>query len=160
MNVLVLCTGNSARSILLECLLNDLGSGRITAFSAGSQPVGVVNPFALIVLTAEGHGTKGLASKSWDVFAKADAPVMDVVITVCGNAAGEICPVWPGSPTRAHWGLDDPAAVLGSDLEKSVAFKSAYDCLRRRTEALLAKPFENLAPSALSQVLNQIREQP
>jgi len=160
MNILVLCTGNSARSILLECLLNDLGSGRVTAFSAGSHPAGVVNPFALIVLTAEGHGTQGLASKSWDVFAKADAPVMDVVITVCGNAAGETCPVWPGSPIRAYWGLEDPAAVLGTDLEKSVAFKSAYDRLKRRTAALLAKPFEDLAPIALSQVLKKIGEQP
>ena len=159
MNILVLCTGNSARSILLECLLKDLGNGRVTAFSAGSHPTGKVDPFGLAVLDAKGHETNGLTSKSWDVFASSEAPNMDVVITVCSSAAGETCPIWPGAPIRAHWGVDNPAAVIGLDQEKEAAFKSAYDQLKRHAVALIATPFENMSPIALSQLLNRIAEQ-
>lgn len=130
MNILVLCTGNSARSILLECLLRRLGGGHITTYSAGSQPSGQVHPQSLELLTAQGYDVSSLSSKSWDVFARDDAPKMDVVITVCGSAAGETCPIWPGTPLRAHWGVDDPAAVTGPDAP--AAFQTAYDILHRR----------------------------
>ena len=141
MNILVLCTGNSARSILLECLLRRLGQGKINAFSAGSQPSGKVHPQSLVLLTDKGFDTGGLSSKSWDVFAAPDAPQMDAVITVCGSAAAETCPMWPGAPLRAHWGVEDPAAA--SEAEAPAAFQSAYDILHRRarhfTDANLAQ---------------------
>ncbi|MBD3663333.1 arsenate reductase ArsC [Sulfitobacter aestuariivivens] len=147
MNILVLCTGNSARSILLEVLLNELSDGRVRAYSAGSQPAGQVNPHALRLLAERGHDTHGLRSKSWDVFGAADAPVMDVVITVCGSAAAETCPIWPGAPMQAHWGVEDPAAV--PDNAAPEAFATAYGILRRRAAALLAKPVETLDKAAL-----------
>lgn len=134
--VLFLCTGNSARSILAEVLMNDLGRGAFRAWSAGSHPTGVVNPGALDKLAREGHSTEGLASKSWDVFSGDDAPAFDLVITVCDNAAGEVCPVWNGSPVRLHWGVADPAAV--EDVaERRAAFDRAYEELRARITQFL-----------------------
>jgi arsenate reductase len=135
-NVLFLCTGNSARSILGEVLMNHLGKGEYRAFSAGSQPVGRVNPGALEKLEAEGHDVSSLSSKSWDRFSGADAPPLDIVITVCDNAAGEACPVWNGAPRTLHWGLPDPAAIEDED-ERRAAFDAVYDELESRIEALL-----------------------
>lgn len=137
MNILVLCTGNSARSILLEAILNHHGAAeRVRAWSAGSRPAGQVHPQSLRLLAAKGFPTVGLRSKSWDEFARADAPVMDAVITVCGSAAGETCPFWPGAPARAHWGVEDPAAAAPDDQER--AFSAAFDRLSMRASALLA----------------------
>ena len=139
LNVLVLCTGNSARSILGEVLINELGEGRLRAFSAGSHPVGRVNPGALDKLEREGHDTAGLESKTWDRFSGPDAPEIDIVITVCDNAAGESCPVWNGAPVTAHWGIPDPASA-----EDAVpAFDAAYAALRARVDALLQVPLED-----------------
>ena len=135
-NVLVLCTGNSARSILAEVLFNELGQGKYKAFSAGSHPVGQVNPGAIEKLTAAGHDVSNLRSKSWDEFAGQDAPVLDIVITVCDNAAGEACPVWNGAPITLHWGLPDPAAFEDED-ERRRAFDSVYDELSSRIEDLV-----------------------
>ena len=151
MNILVLCTGNSARSILLESLLNHLGAGQVTAFSAGSRPAGRVNPHAIALLAREGHATEGFRSKSWDVFGTEDAPGMDIVITVCGTAAGETCPVWPGTPLRAHWGVEDPAAA--PEAEAPAAFAEAYGILRRRAEAFLAQPVHTMDRPTLEQHL-------
>lgn len=163
-NVLILCTGNSARSVLAEATLNDLGHGQFHAFSAGSQPSGRVNPFALELLTARGHPVAGLRSKSWDQFAAGSAregvPVMDFIITVCGNAAGETCPIWPGHPVSAHWGVDDPAAVQGSDEDKRAAFLTAYTILRRRVERLLALPLDTLDAPAIAAHLQDIGRVP
>ena len=128
--MLFLCTGNSARSILAESILRKDGAAHFSAYSAGSHPKGAVNPFALNVLEGYDYPTGGLRSKSWDEFAAPDAPVMDFVFTVCDDAAGEVCPVWPGHPMTAHWGIDDPAAVDGSDLEKQTAFVQAFRYLR------------------------------
>ncbi len=139
MNILVLCTGNSARSILLESILNRDGAPRgIRAFSAGSRPAGKVHPEALALLSHLGYPTEGLRSKSWDEFALPDAPVMDIVITVCGNAAGEVCPMWHGTPLRAHWGVEDPAAAAPADQPQ--AFQQAHDRLARRAAAFLTSP--------------------
>lgn len=132
MNILVLCTGNSARSILLESLLNKLGAGHIKAFSAGSKPTGKVHPDAVALLDEKGFETGDLRSKSWDEFADKDAPEMDLVITVCANAAGETCPIWPGAPMRAHWGQPDPAAVEDSAARK-LAFEEVFGKLREKT---------------------------
>ncbi len=154
MNILVLCTGNSARSILLEAILNQRGAGRVTAFSAGSQPKGAVHPQSLQLLAAKGYPVAGLRSKSWDEFAVPDAPAMDAVITVCGSAAEETCPIWPGTPIRAHWGIDDPAAAPEAD--QPAAFELAYNLLRAKADALIAQPFETLEPGALSALLIQI----
>jgi arsenate reductase len=151
MNVLFLCTGNSARSILFECLLNHLGRQNFQAFSAGSQPAGRVNPFALQVLQKAGLATVGLRSKSWDEFAQADAPEMDLVITVCDNAAGEICPYWPGQPATAHWGYPDPAAVQGSDAEKLAAFEQTLRAIKQRLDIFLSLPFDKLDRLSLQQ---------
>lgn len=149
LNVLFLCTHNSARSVLAECLLNDLGRGRFRAFSAGSQPGGQVNPFALQALAENGIATNGVRSKSWDEFAVPGAPTMDLVITVCDSAAGEICPVWPGHPATAHWGYTDPSATQGSDAAKLMAFRDTLALMRRRLEILVALPDERLHALAL-----------
>lgn len=149
MNILVLCTGNSARSILGEVILNRLGAGRVTAYSAGSQPKGAVHPGALRLLAGRGIDASGLHSKSWNVFTTPDAPVIDLVITVCGSAAGEACPIFPGTPLRAHWGLPDPAAVTGDDAAVDTAFAQTWDWLTLRAEAFLALPFETMERAAL-----------
>ena len=147
-NVLVLCTGNSARSVLGEVLLNELGAGRLRAFSAGSQPVGRVNPGALAKLEQEGHGVAGLESKSWDRFSAPGAPAIDIVITVCDNAAGESCPLWNGAPLTVHWGIPDPAA--------DGDFDAAYARLRKRIEAMLSLPLEQLDASGRREALERI----
>ena len=156
MNILVLCTGNSARSILGEVILGQLGAGRVTAFSAGSQPKGAVHPGALRLLAARGIETSGLHSKSWNTFTGPDAPTIDLVITVCGSAAGEACPIFPGTPLRAHWGLPDPAAVTGEDAAVDAAFAQTWDRLTQRTEAFLALPFETMARDELQAELAAI----
>ena len=135
-NILFLCTGNSARSILAEAILNNEGRGRFHAYSAGSQPKGQVHPAALALLDELGLSTQGYRSKSWDEFAIEGAPPISFVITVCDNAAGELCPIWPGQPTRMHWGIPDPAAVEGPAQRQ--AFRDAYDALRERIRAFLA----------------------
>jgi arsenate reductase (thioredoxin) len=143
-NVLILCTGNSARSILAEALFNRMGKGRVTAHSAGSFPTGRVNPHALDLLQRLDFDTTGLRSKSWDEFAAPGAPPLDFIFTVCDNAAGETCPVWPGQPVTAHWGLPDPAAVEGTDVDKANAFRETFRALERRIGLFLALPFESL----------------
>lgn len=155
-NVLFLCTGNSARSILAESLLNSLGQGRFRAFSAGSHPAGHVNPLALEVLAEEGLPTDGLRSKSWDEFAVPGAPVMDFVFTVCDNAAGETCPVWPGQPMTAHWGIEDPARAVGTHFQQKAAFITAARYLRNRISAFLALPVATVDRMALSRQLHAI----
>lgn len=158
MNILVLCTGNSARSILLESIFNHTSSGRITAYSAGSHPAGVVHPQSLVLLKEMGHDTSAARSKSWDEFAGANAPRMDVVITVCGAAAGETCPIWSsnasGAPVRSHWGVDDPAAANPKDWEG--AFATAYKILGKRAAALLDLPLETLSVAELKAALDRI----
>ena len=143
-NVLFLCTGNTARSVLAEGILRKDGAGRFNAFSAGSHPKGVVNPFALKALEAHGYPSDGYRSKSWDEFAVPGAPNMDFVFTVCDSAAGEACPVWPGHPMTAHWGIEDPAAVEGADVEKERAFNAAFRFLRNRIGAFTALPLKSL----------------
>jgi arsenate reductase len=155
-NVLFLCTGNTARSILAEAMLNKDGQGRFKAFSAGSQPKGTINPFALKVLHDTNYPTDGLSSKAWDVFAEPGAPVMDFVFTVCDNAAGEACPVWPGQPVTAHWGIEDPAAVEGTDIEKLAAFVTAQRYLKNRISAFTALPIDSLGSLALSSRVREI----
>lgn len=137
LNVLFLCTGNSARSVIAECLLNHFGRGRFRAFSAGSRPTGAVNPFAIEILKAEGVPASGLRSKSWDEFGAGDSPRMDIVITVCGNAAAETCPVWPGAPISAHWGFDDPAAAGGSDDARRAEFRRVFGEIREKVHAFV-----------------------
>jgi arsenate reductase len=139
-NVLFLCTGNSARSIMAEALLNVRGKGRFQAFSAGSHPTGKVNPFAIELVEKLGYATENLRSKSWDEFAAPGAPGIDFVITVCDNAAGEVCPIWPGRPNKAHWSFADPAAVQGTDDEKRRAFHDIYLQIMRRVDLFLALP--------------------
>lgn len=143
-NVLILCTANSARSILAEGILNKVGAGRFRAFSAGSHPRGTPNPRAIECLTSLGYPVDGLRSKSWDEFAGSDAPKMDIVITVCDAAAGESCPLWPGAPVKAHWGIPDPAGVPGGEAEEMSAFRLAHDRLLARMQALVALPVENM----------------
>jgi arsenate reductase (thioredoxin) len=143
-NVLFLCTGNSARSILGEVLLNHWGKGKFTAFSAGSFPKRAVNPMALKLLQSLGLPTEGLRSKSWSEFAQPDAPAMDFVITVCDQAADEVCPVWPGRPITAHWGIPDPAAVAGTDREKMAAFRDAHLRMDARIKLFVALPLDKL----------------
>ena len=155
-NVLFLCTGNSARSILAESILAKDGAGRFRSFSAGSQPKGRVNPFALKVLASFGYPTAGLRSKAWDEFAQVGAPVMHFVFTVCDNAAGEVCPVWPGQPMTAHWGIEDPAAVDGTDIEKEAAFVTAFRQMKNRISVFTALPFARLDRLALSSRLREI----
>jgi protein-tyrosine-phosphatase len=155
-NVLFLCTGNSARSILAESLLNNLGKGRFRAFSAGSHPGGKVNPFALELLEKNHFPTAELRSKSWDEFAQPDAPHLDFVITVCDNAAGEVCPVWPGQPMTAHWGIPDPAAIVGTDEQKRHAFVDAMNQLQRRICMFVSLPFATLDGMKLLQAVRDI----
>lgn len=154
MNTLVLCTGNSARSIMLESLLNRLSNGRVTAYSAGSSPSGTVHPQSLFLLDSLGFDTDILRSKNWGEFTNTDAPPMNLVITVCGSAAGEPCPIWPGTPLRAHWGVEDPASTDQADWE--VAFQTVFDQLKRRALAFLDQPFETMHPPALTTALNKI----
>lgn len=153
-NVLFLCTGNSARSILGEVLLNKYGEGRFKAYSAGSFPKGQVHPMALSVLDGLGFSTEGLRSKSWDEFTGPDAPIFDFIFTVCDNAAGETCPIWPGHPMTAHWGLEDPAAIEGEDQRQ--AFLTALRYLRNRLTLFLALPIESIDRMALESRLRQI----
>jgi arsenate reductase (thioredoxin) len=155
-NVLFLCTGNSARSILSESLLNKRGLGRFRAFSAGSHPNGRVNPYALDLLQRLGHSTDGLRSKSWDEFAAPGAPPIDFVFTVCDNAAGEVCPLWPGQPITAHWGIPDPAAVEGTDEQKRRAFDDACQVLDRRINLFVSLPIHSLERLVLQQRVAEI----
>ncbi|TCA02558.1 arsenate reductase ArsC [Rhizobium leguminosarum] len=155
-NVLFLCTGNSARSILGESILNAEGKGRFKAYSAGSQPKGQVHPLALETLRALGYPTEGFSSKSWDVFAEPGAPQMDFIFTVCDSAAGEACPVWIGHPMTAHWGIEDPAAVEGPGFEKARAFSEAARFLKNRITAFLSLPLTSIENLALEQQLRQI----
>lgn len=157
-HVLFLCTGNSARSILAEAALRALGGGRFVAHSAGSRPTGRVHPLALACLSARGFPTDGLRSKSWDEFGAPDAPEIDVVLTVCGSARGEACPVWPGHPATAHWGVEDPAAFEGSEAERRAFFEATLDRLEARIRRLLALPLDELDPAALKQALAAIGE--
>lgn len=157
MNILVLCTGNSARSIIGEVLITELGRPRgVRGYSAGSMPKGEPHPLALKVLEAHGHSTRGLSSKSWDVFAEPDAPVMDAIITVCDSAAAETCPVWPGAPVQVHWGLEDPAAVVEEGRARE-AFKTTYDALKARVEAFLAHDWSQDAPRSIRNALEAAR---
>ncbi len=156
--VLFLCTGNSARSILGEALLNQLGNGRFRGYSAGSHPKGQVHPLALDVLTANGIPTDGLRSKSWDEFATADAPPLDFVFTVCDNAAGEVCPIWPGQPMTAHWGIEDPAAVDGPEFRQRAAFANALRFLRNRIAAFISLPLSSIDSMSLRARLKVIGE--
>lgn len=158
-NVLFLCTGNSARSILAEAYLRSVGAGRFESFSAGSMPAGRVNPFALELLEKKGLPTGDLRSKSWNEFAAPGAPAMDLIITVCDNAAGEVCPVWPGQPITAHWGVADPAAVEGDDSALRAAFLQAYTVLARRIDILKGLRLEALDRMAAERSIRQIASQ-
>jgi arsenate reductase (thioredoxin) len=155
-NVLFLCTGNSARSILAECILNREGKGRFRAFSAGSHPKGQVHPFAIELLKKLNHPTAGLRSKDWEEFAAPGAPAMDFVFTVCDNAANEVCPVWPGQPMTAHWGLPDPAAAEGTEAERHLAFADAYRMLLNRISIFTNLPMRSLDRLALQKRLDEI----
>ena len=155
-NVLFLCTGNSARSILAEAILNSVGKGRFRAFSAGSHPAGTVNPHAIELLQKHNLEVSGLRSKNWDEFAAAGAPHLDFVFTVCDNAAGEVCPVWPGKPVTAHLGIADPAAVAGSDEEKRTAFAAAFKLLHRRISLFTSLPLGKLDAIAIKREVDQI----
>ncbi len=153
MNILVLCTGNSARSILLESIFNQHSAGRVRAYSAGSKPMGIVHPLSLELLTKMGHPTSDLRSKSWDEFATPGAPKMDAVITVCGNAKNETCPHWPGAPLTAHWGIEDPASI-----GRPGAFKVAYAMLEARAKAWLSLDFERMERAEQQHHLSRIGE--
>ncbi|XUM22061.1 arsenate reductase ArsC [Bradyrhizobium oligotrophicum S58] len=155
-NVLFLCTGNSARSVLAESILRKDGAGRFRAFSAGSTPNGVVHPLALETLARMDYPTDDLRSKSWSEFAVAGAPVMDFVFTVCDNAAGEACPIWPGQPMTAHWGIEDPAAAAGTELEKLAAFMTAFRYLKNRIDAFINLPLGRIDAMSLGTRLREI----
>lgn len=157
-NVLVLCTGNSARSILGEALFNHLGGGRVRAFSAGSRPTGKVNPVALETLAKHGVPLPEARSKSWDEFVGMNAPKIDFIFTVCASAAGETCPIWPGHPTTAHWGIDDPAHVEPMEARR-VAFEKAYELLRERVEAFVKLPLETLSTAEIKAAAHKIHEE-
>ena len=154
--VLFLCTGNSARSIMAEATLSDLGAGRYVAYSAGSHPTGSPHPMALQVLAEQGHPADGLRSKSWDEFAVAEAPDLDLVVTVCDNARDESCPVWPGGPMTVHWGVDDPASIRDDPAAQYEAFLDAYGILRKRIEAFLALDVEGLDQEAARQAVQEL----
>ena len=158
-NALFICTGNSARSILAEGILNALGQGRFHAYSAGSQPKGEVHPLALATLERLRMPAAGYRSKSWDEFAAPGAPVFDFIFTVCDNAAGEMCPIWPGKPVSAHWGVADPAAVEGTDEQRLKAFKDAARTLHRRIELFLSLPLQRLDSMSLQRELHNIGRQ-
>ena len=158
-NVLFLCTGNSARSIMAEAILNFKGKALVTAYSAGSHPSGAVRPEALKRLEIAGIPTQNLRSKSWDEFAKPDAPKLDFIFTVCDNAAKEVCPIWPGHPMTAHWGVADPAAVDGSPQEVARAFSNAFSILERRIDLFLSLPIDSTDKAALKKVLEKIGQQ-
>lgn len=159
-NVLFLCTGNSARSIMAECLLERIGATRFRAFSAGSFPAGAVNPYALEILERRNHRTDHLRSKSWDEFAAPGAPKMDFVFTVCDRAGGEVCPVWPGRPVSAHWGFADPAEVEGKEAVIRAAFANTYREIATRIEVFTSLPFESLDRLALKRKLDEIGASP
>ena len=155
-NVLFLCTGNSARSIMAECILNRVGHGRFHAYSAGSHPKGRVHPYALHLLRRQNYTTDELRSKPWDEFAAPDAPQLDFVFTVCDNAANEVCPVWPGQPMTAHWGIPDPAAVTGSEAVRHAAFADAYRMLANRIGLFVSLPIRSLDRLSLKHKLDEI----
>jgi protein-tyrosine-phosphatase len=155
-NVLFLCTGNSARSILAEAIINRLGQGKFRGFSAGSQPKGAVHPYALDLLSKLNHATGEFRSKSWDEFATEDAPKLHFVFTVCDNAANEVCPIWPGQPMTAHWGLPDPAAAQGTEAERRLAFAEAYRMLHNRISIFVNLPLASLDRLALQRRLDEI----
>lgn len=155
-NVLFLCTGNSARSIMAEALLNTTGAGRFHAYSAGSHPGGTVNPFAIEQIAGTGYAIDNLRSKSWDEFAQPDAPQMDFIITVCDNAAGEVCPIWPGHPVSAHWGFEDPAAATGSDDDKRAVFSKVAKQIAVRVNLLNSLPIQQLEKTAIKREMDAI----
>lgn len=155
-NVLFICTHNSARSIMAEGLMNSLGRGHFRAWSAGSRPAGAVNPFALQTLASLRISVEGYRSKDWEEFARPDAPALDFVFTVCDKAAGEVCPVWPGQPMTAHWGVPDPSAFQGSDAEKSKVFWDAAVILKRRIELMLALPLASLDKMSIQREIKDI----
>ena len=155
-NVLILCTGNSARSIMAEALINTMGQGRFRAYSAGSHPTGKVKPFAVDNVESVNYPTENLRSKSWDEYATPDAPKMDFIITVCDNAAGEMCPVWPGQPISAHWGFEDPAAVEGTDAEKRRAFEQTFRHMMNRVRLFVNLPLKMLDQTAIKRELANI----
>jgi len=157
-NVLFLCTGNSARSIMAEALLTTMGKGRFCGFSAGSHPGGVVNPFAIEQVKKMDYPIENLRSKSWDEYAQPDAPKMDFIITVCDNAAGEVCPVWPGQPIAAHWGFEDPARAIGSDEEKRRVFEKVCRQIMSRVHVFLGLPLAILEKSAIQHEVKSIGE--
>jgi arsenate reductase len=155
-NVLVLCTGNSARSIMAEALINTRGHGRFRAFSAGSNPGGTVNPFAIEQVKTTGYPLENLRSKSWDEYAAVGAPAMDFVITVCDNAAGELCPIWPGHPLTAHWGFEDPAAFVGTDAEKHRLFEKVFKEILNRVQLFVNLPLHVLDQTAIQREIDGI----
>jgi arsenate reductase len=159
-NILVLCIGNSARSIMGEALFNTMGAGRFQAYSAGSHPSGKVNPFAIEQVRALGYPVDGLRSKSWDEFAQPGAPEMDFVVTVCDKAAGEMCPLWPGQPVTAHWGFPDPVAVEGTDEEKRAAFAQTLRQIQRRVQLFLSLPLETLDRMAIESRMRDFGREP
>jgi len=155
-NVLFLCTGNSARSIMSEAILNRIGKGKFVAYSAGSMPKGDVNPHTLALLDRLGYPVEGLRSKSWDEFARSGAPELDFVFTVCDSAAGEACPAWPGQPMTAHWGIEDPASVEGTDIQKEAAFVTAFRYMKTRISLFTALPLSKIDKMALGSKLRDI----
>lgn len=158
-NILILCTGNSARSVMAEAILNRRGEGRIQAYSAGSKPVGEINPVGAKLLASKGYDAAEFRSKSWDEFSGPDAPQMDAVITVCDNAAGETCPLWPGTPVRTHWGFPDPAAVTGSEDKKLMAFDEIYTAIDAYMEKFLKLPIETMDANALKAAMQAIDDE-
>lgn len=159
-NVLFLCTGNSARSIMAEALVTTMGQGRFKGFSAGSKPGGTVNPFAIEQVKKTGYPAAHLRSKSWDEFAASDAPHMDFIITVCDNAAGEVCPHWPGHPATAHWGFEDPAAIEGTDDEKRAAFNKIFKQIAARINTFVSLPLHMLEKNAIQHEIKKIGNAP